>query len=74
MPSPFLDKTSLVYLKKMLGKNAGVSFETDETLTLANGILSVNCAGSVEEDNTLPVTSAAVHTEIGNIDAILQSI
>lgn len=52
----------------------GVDFETDETLTLANGILSVNTADSVEQDNTLPVTSAAVFAEVGNINALLETI
>lgn len=53
----------------------GVNFTTDKTLTLSeDGVLSVNTAVTVEADNTLPVTSAAVHTEIGNIDALLQTI
>ena len=51
-----------------------VGFETDATLTLENGILSVNTADVVEEDNTLPVTSAAVYAEVGNINALLGTI
>ena len=51
-----------------------VGFETDATLTLKNGILSVNTADVVEEDNTLPVTSAAVFAEVGNINALLGTI
>ena len=31
-------------------------------------------ANSVEEDNTRPITSAAVYTEIGNINALLATI
>lgn len=55
---------------------AGVKFTTDETLTLNpdTGILSVNVADVVEADNTLPVTSAAVYTVVGNIGAILDTI
>lgn len=49
-------------------EGGGVAFEVDETLTLANGILSVNTAESVEQDNTLPVTSAAVHKALGDMD------
>lgn len=45
-----------------------------ETLVITNGVLSVNRAHSAEADNTLPITSAAVHTEIGNIDALLKTI
>lgn len=54
--------------------NTGVNFETDETLTLENGILHVNTAEKVEQDNTLPVTSAAVFAEVGNINALLETI
>lgn len=31
-------------------------------------------ANAVEQDNTLPITSAAVYTEIGNINALLATI
>lgn len=56
------------------GGGSGTYFRPDETLTLENGILSVNTAKVVEQDNTLPVTSAAVYTEVGNINALLESI
>lgn len=47
----------------------------DHTLKINDkGVLSVNTANEVEKDNTLPVTSAAVHTQIGNIDILLQTI
>lgn len=39
-----------------------------------NGKLSVNTADDVEADNTLPITAAAVYTEIGNIDILLKSL
>lgn len=52
----------------------GMSFETDKTLTLERGILSVNTADVVEADNTLPVTSAAVNATVGNINALLETI
>ena len=56
------------------GGGGGTSFTTDETLILENGVLRVNTAQDVEQDNTLPITSAAVYTEIGNIDSLLKSI
>ena len=47
----------------------------DETLSLSQeGQLSVNTAKDAEQDNTLPITSAAVYTELGNIDALLATI
>lgn len=55
--------------------DTGVNFTTDETLSLSDdGILSVNTADDVEQDNTLPVTSAAVYVEVGNINALLETI
>ena len=40
----------------------------------ADGNLIVDTADKVEQDNTKPVTSAAVHTEIGNIEALLAAL
>lgn len=56
------------------GGGGTASFETDETLTFKDGVLSVNTADVVEEDNTLPVTSAAVATQVGNIEILLKTI
>lgn len=52
----------------------GKNFTTDETLTLKDGVLSVNRATAVEEDNTLPITSAAVAVQLGNIGAVLETL
>ena len=38
------------------------------------GMLRVDAANEVERDNTLPVTSGAVYTELGNIEALLSTI
>lgn len=50
------------------------SIKTDDTLTFKDGILSVNTSKKAEKDNTLPITSAAVFTEIGNIEALLAAL
>lgn len=72
------DRSSLVAaineVRRTGGGTGGTSFRTDDTLTLKNGILSVNTAKEVEEDNTLPITSAAVHTTVGNIEILLSTI
>ena len=48
---------------------------TDSSLKVTeDGKLAVNTTNEVSKDNTLPVTSAAVHTQIGNIDALLETI
>lgn len=49
-------------------------FKTDDTLTLKDGILSVNTTDQMEQDNTLPITSAGVFATVGNIEALLQTI
>lgn len=49
-------------------------FTTNETLSLKDGVLSVNVASSVEGDNTLPISSAAVATTVGNIEILLKTI
>lgn len=53
---------------------AGISFTTDETLSLENGVLSVNTAKEPAPDNTLPITSAAVAQTVGNIEILLKTI
>lgn len=53
----------------------GKPFRTlGDTLKVNDGVLDVNTAAAVEQDNTLPITSAAVYTEVGNINAILELI
>lgn len=45
-----------------------------DTLKVNDGVLDVNAINAVEQDNTLPITSAAVYTEVGNINAVLALI
>lgn len=40
----------------------------------ASGVLSVDTATVVSQDNTKPVTSGAVYTEIGNIAVLLAAL
>ena len=54
--------------------NVNGDFSIDHTLKLENGVLSVNTVNKVEANNTLPVTSAAVHVTVGNIEALLNAI
>lgn len=51
-----------------------VDFRTDDTLSLKDGVLSVNTTNEMEKDNTLPITSAGVFATVGNIEALLQTI
>lgn len=56
------------------GSSGGTFFVPDETLSLKDGVLSVNRATEVEQDNTLPITSAAVAATVGNIEILLKTI
>ena len=59
-----------------LGGSAGgaVPYKIGDGLKVVEGTLMVDTANVVEEDNTKPVTSAAVYVEIGNIEALLASL
>ena len=52
----------------------GSEFTPGDDLELVNGVLNIIKAASAQQDNTHPITAAAVYTEIGNINAILQTI
>lgn len=62
--------------RKAIPPSSGESdFAIDNhTLVEAGGVVKVNTAPFVEQDNTLPITSAAVYTEVGNINALLATI
>jgi hypothetical protein len=52
----------------------GSGFQIDETLILKDGILGVNTTNDMEQDNTLPITSAGLFAAVGNIEALLKTI
>lgn len=58
------------------GGSGGGGYTIGDGLKLdaATNTLSVDTAEAVEQDNTKPVTSAAVYTEVGNINALLATI
>lgn len=51
----------------------GVKVGTNLSVT-SDGTLSVDMASAIEENNTKPISSAKVYTEIGNINALLATI
>ena len=53
---------------------AGIAMVGDNLKIDAEGRLSVDTANEAEQDNTRPITSAAVHTVVGNIEVLLESI
>ena len=62
----------LVYLS---GSGGGTSYKIGHGLKVTNGdVLQVDAADAAQQDNTLPITSAAVYQITGNIDVLLQTI
>lgn len=66
---------------EQLSAKLGVSVHVDGSFSLGHalmwdeqGRLAVQVADAAEADNTLPITAAAVHTELGNIEILLQTI
>lgn len=64
------------YADRAHAQNSGgnADFQTDETLILKDGVLSVNTTDMMEKDNTLPITSAGVYATVGNIEVLLKTI
>lgn len=48
--------------------------ETDNSLILKDGVLSVNTTDQMGQDNTLPMSAAGVFATVGNIEALLKTI
>lgn len=60
--------------RKQIKELSGAGYEIGHGLKVEDGVLSVDVVNAVEQDNTRPITSAAVHVTVGNIEAILKSI
>lgn len=57
-----------------LPDDSGGYYKIGAGLKVEEGFLMVDTASAVEEDNTKPVTSAAVYMELGNVEALLSNI
>ena len=58
-----------------LPEGGGFGYQIGNGLKVTGGdTLEVDTATNVEEDNTLPITSAAVYTTVGNIEILLGTI
>lgn len=60
------------FLRVRAGSGAG--YPLGDGLKVVDGKLTVDTADTVQQDNTRPVTSAAVYTEVGNIEVLLANI
>ena len=72
------DKSSLVAARNEVRQTGGggTAYTIGHGLKLdaKTNTLSVDTADKMEQDNTLPITSAAVYVEVGNINALLKTI
>lgn len=57
-----------------LGGGGAGGYAIGDGLKVENGKLSVDTATVAEQDNTKPITSGAVYTAVGNINALLATI
>lgn len=63
------------YDGEALGGGGGAGgYAIGDGLKVKNGKLSVDTATAAEQDNTKPITSGAVYTAVGNINALLATI
>lgn len=72
------DKSSLVAaineVRQTGGGGTAYTIGHGLRLDAKTNTLSVDTADKMEQDNTLPITSAAVYVEVGNINALLKTI
>ena len=72
------DKSSLVAaineVRQTGGGGTAYTIGHGLKLDAKTNTLSVDMADKMEQDNTLPITSAAVYVEVGNINALLKTI
>ena len=62
------------YDGEALGGGGAGGYAIGDGLKVENGKLSVDTATAAEQDNTKPITSGAVYTAVGNINALLATI
>ena len=72
------DKSSLVAaineVRQTGGGGTAYTIGHGLKLDAKTNTLSVDMADKIEQDNTLPITAAAVYAEVGNINALLKTI
>ena len=56
------------------GGVGGSALKPGDNIKIEDGVISVMTADEVEKDNTKPITAAAVHTQLGNIEILLKTI
>lgn len=68
------DKNGTTTAEIKNGSGSATPYDIGSGLRLDDNVLSVDVVDDAEEDNTKPITSAAVYAEIGNINSLLATI
>ena len=69
------ESTDLEFSEAINVINEGIgAYTIGHGLKVVDSVLEVDAVNTVEQDNTLPITSAGVYTVVGNIDALLKTI
>lgn len=71
---PSINNVELVKNKSLDDLGIQPKLTQGDNVKIINNVISVPTANDAEEDNTRPITSAAVYTEIGNINVLLKTI
>lgn len=69
-----LRKYNELVQKKIEESSSAATLQAGDNIEIVDNVISVKTAPNVEKDNTQPITSAAVYTEVGNINILLQTI
>lgn len=61
-------------IEQYMEENQLEVYTEGDNISIEDGVISVLTTNDAEADNTLPITSAGVHTQIGNINVLLGTI
>lgn len=71
---PSINGVELVGNKTSEELNLQNKLTAGENIEITNNKINVLTSDKVEKDNTKPITSSAVYTEVGNINVLLKTI
>ena len=71
---PKINDVELINNKTLEDLKIQEKLQAGENIEIVDNVISVKTAPNVEKDNTKPITSGAVYTEVGNINILLQTI
>lgn len=61
-------------IKEFAKEGVGDYYTESDNISIDDGVISVKTTDNAEQNNTLPITSAGVYAQIGNINTLLSTI